>query len=154
MKLHQLSPKVKKPAKTRKGQGNGSKGTFSGRGCKGQNSRAGGGVRLGFEGGQSGILARMPKLRGFKNPNRVETQIVTLSDLDANFKTGEKVTLEALVTKGIVRAKNTKVKVLANGETSKKFEFSEDILVSEGVKKAIGGSAPKKAAEKAEEKDA
>lgn len=137
MKLHQLAPKIKKTEKTRKGQGDGSKGSFSGRGCKGQNSRAGGGVRLGFEGGQSGLLARMPKKRGFNNPNRRDTQIVTLQDLEDNFKDGEKVTIEALVTKGIIVAKNTKVKVLSNGDTKKKFEISEDILVSGSAKKAV-----------------
>ncbi len=57
MKLHELAPKIAKKSRKRVGQGNGSnKGTFCGRGCKGQNSRSGGGVRLGFEGGQSGLL--------------------------------------------------------------------------------------------------
>ena len=137
MKLHQLAPNVKRPAKTRKGQGDGSKGSFAGRGGDGQNSRAGGGVRLGFEGGQSGLLRRMPKKRGFNNPNRKDTQVVTLTDLEENFKTGEKITIEALVAKGIISAKDTKVKVLNNGETKKKFEISEEILISDSAKKAL-----------------
>jgi len=91
MKLHDLAPKIAKKAKMRKGQGNGSKGTFAGRGVGGQNSRAGGGVRLGFEGGQSGVLARMPKKRGFNNPNRVEAQVLNLKDLQEVYKDGEKV---------------------------------------------------------------
>lgn len=137
MKLHDLAPKIKKPSKTRKGQGDGSKGSFSGRGCKGQNARAGGGVRLGFEGGQSGLIGRMPKKRGFNNPNRKETQIVTLEALEANFKDGEKITIEALLAKKIITAKDSKVKVLSNGATTKKFELSEDILVSGSAKKAL-----------------
>ena len=137
MKLHDLAPKVKKPSRTRKGQGDGSKGSFAGRGGDGQNSRAGGGVRLGFEGGQSGLLDRMPKKRGFNNPNRKETQIVTLESLEEHFKEGEKITIEALVTKKIITAKDTKVKILSNGETKKKFEIAEGILISESAKKAI-----------------
>lgn len=138
MKLHELAPKVKKADRIRRGQGDGSgHGSFSGRGCKGQNSRAGGGVRLGFEGGQSGLLARMPKNRGFKNPNRIETQVVTLTQLDEAFKAGEEVTIEALVTKGVVSPRNCHVKILNNGEITKKLTLSDDILISESAKKAI-----------------
>ena len=137
MKLHDLAPKIPKKAKTRKGQGNGSKGTFSGRGCGGQNCRAGGGVRLGFEGGQSGFLAHMPKLRGFKNPNRVEAQILNLSDLEENFKDGAKVTLEALVELKLINKNNAKVKILGDGELTKKLEISAELLTSKSAKEAI-----------------
>jgi large subunit ribosomal protein L15 len=134
--LSKLAPKVAKPAKMRKGQGNGSKGTFSGRGCNGQNSRAGGGVRLGFEGGQSGLLMRMPKLRGFKNPNRVETQVVNLDKLELTFKDGAEVNLLSLVDTGLIRKNNAKVKILGEGELTKKL-LVEGILVSATAKAAI-----------------
>jgi large subunit ribosomal protein L15 len=134
--LSKLAPKVAKPAKMRKGQGNGSKGTFAGRGCKGQNARAGGGVRPGFEGGQSGLLMRMPKLRGFKNPNRVETQIVNLDKLELTFADGAKVNLISLCEAGLIRKNNTKVKILGEGELTKKLTV-EEVLVSETAKAAI-----------------
>lgn len=134
--LSKLAPKVAKPAKMRKGQGNGSKGTFAGRGCKGQNARAGGGVRLGFEGGQSGLLMRMPKLRGFKNPNRVETQIVNLEKLELSFKDGAQVNLLSLIDAGLIRKNNAKVKILGEGELTKKLNV-EGVLVSKTAKTAI-----------------
>ena len=137
MKLHDLAPKIAKKAKTRKGQGNGSKGTFSGRGCGGQNSRAGGGVRLGFEGGQSGILAHMPKKRGFKNPNRVEAQIINLADLNETFKDGDLVNLDSLLKSKLINKNNAKVKILGDGELDKKLEIGSEILISKSAKKAI-----------------
>ena len=138
MKLHELAPKVKKQDRIRRGQGDGSgHGSFSGKGCNGQNCRAGGGVRLGFEGGQSGLLRRMPKNRGFRNPNRVESQVVTLTDLDENFKAGEEVTIEALVVKKVISGRNCKVKVLANGELTKKLTFADDVAVSKAAQALI-----------------
>lgn len=137
MKLHNLAPKIAKKAKTRKGQGNGSKGTFAGRGVGGQNSRAGGGVRLGFEGGQSGILAHMPKKRGFKNPNRVEAQILNVSDLESNFKNGDKVNLETLLKLNLISKNNSKVKILGDGELTKKLEIGVELLISSSAKKLI-----------------
>jgi len=137
MKLHNLAPKITKKAKTRKGQGNGSKGTFAGRGVGGQNSRAGGGVRLGFEGGQSGILAHMPKKRGFKNPNRVEAQILNVSDLESNFKNGDKVNLETLLKLNLISKNNSKVKILGDGELTKKLEIGAELLISSSAKKLI-----------------
>jgi len=134
--LSSLAPKVAKKAKMRKGQGNGSKGTFSGRGCKGQNSRAGGGVRPNFEGGQSTLLMHKPKLRGFKNPNRVEAQIINLDHLEAVFKDGDKVTTETLLKHNLVDAKNAKIKILGDGAVTKKLTV-EGILVSASAKKAI-----------------
>lgn len=134
--LSKLAPKIAKKAKMRKGQGNGSKGTFSGRGCNGQNSRAGGGVRLGFEGGQSGLLMRMPKLRGFKNPNRVEAQVVNLEKLEMTFDDGAAVNILSLIDAGLVNKNNAKVKVLGNGEITKKLNV-EGILISASAKAAI-----------------
>ena len=134
--LSSLKPNAKK-SKIRRGRGNGSKGTFSGRGCKGQNSRAGGGVRLGFEGGQSGVLDRMPKLRGFRNPNRVETEAVNLFVLEENYKNGETVSLETLLLRGMISGRNGKVKVLAKGDITKKLTISAEIMISANAKTAI-----------------
>jgi large subunit ribosomal protein L15 len=137
MKLHDLAPKITKKAKMRKGQGNGSKGTFSGRGCNGQNSRAGGGVRLGFEGGQSGILAHMPKKRGFNNPKRIESQVLNINKLNENFKEGEIVNLESLVKLKLINKNNSKVKILGEGGVDKKLEIGAELLISVSAKKAI-----------------
>lgn len=137
MKLHNLAPKIAKKAKTRKGQGNGSKGTFSGRGCNGQNSRAGGGVRLGFEGGQSGVLVHMPKKRGFKNTNRIESQVLNIGKISEFYKEGEIVNLETLVKYNLINKNNSKVKILGDGVIDKKLEISKELLVSESAKKSI-----------------
>jgi len=143
MKLHELAPRVKKQAKKRLGQGRASgQGTYAGRGGDGQNSRSGGGVRPGFEGGQSSLIQRMPKLKGFKNPNRVEAQTVNLADLAENFKDGDKVNFEALVDKSLVQKRNDKVKVLGGGEISIKLELT-GLATSASAKAAIekaGGS--------------
>lgn len=137
MKLHELAPRVKKQAKKRLGQGRASgQGTYAGRGGDGQNSRSGGGVRQGFEGGQSSLIQRMPKLKGFKNPNRVETQTVNLADLAENFKDGDKVNFEALVEKSLVQKRNNKVKVLGGGEISIKLELT-GLATSGSAKAAI-----------------
>ena len=137
MKLHELVPKIAKKAKMRKGQGDGSKGSFAGRGSNGQNSRAGGGVRLGFEGGQSGVLAHMPKKRGFNNPNRVESQVLNIKDLNENYKDGEKVNLESLVKLKLINKNNSKVKILGEGVIEKKLEIGAELLISSSAKKSI-----------------
>ena len=137
MKLHELAPKSPKKSRKRVGQGNGSnKGTFCGRGCNGQNARSGGGVRLGFEGGQSGILQRMPKKRGFNNPNRVETKALSLSFIDKHFNEGATVSFESLLEKKLLNGKDKSVKILANGKLTKKIEVV-GISISEGAKKQI-----------------
>lgn len=147
--LSSLKPNNKK-SRIRRGRGNGSKGTFSGRGCKGQNSRSGGGIRLGFEGGQSGILARMPKLRGFKNPNRVETEAFNLYVIEDAYKDGETVNLETLLAKGIISGRNAKVKILGDGEIKKKVTVSAQIMTSAGAKEAIEKAGGKVEETKAE----
>ncbi len=134
--LSKLAPKVAKKAKMRKGQGNGTKGTFAGRGKNGQNCRAGGGVRPGFEGGQSGLLMRMPKLRGFKNPNRVEAQVVNLDKIELTFKDGADVNVVSLAEAGLIRKNNAKIKILGDGEITKKINV-EGVLVSKSAKAAI-----------------
>ncbi|MCB9809833.1 50S ribosomal protein L15 [Candidatus Peribacteria bacterium] len=138
MKLHELQATQTKKPRRRKGRGYSSGfGTFAGRGCKGQNSRSGGGVRLGFEGGQSPLLKRLPKLKGFKNPNRVETSVVDLSALGV-FSAGEAVTLETLKEKQLIPARATRAKILANGECTVALTLGDDVQASAAVRKALG----------------
>lgn len=138
MKLHELKPNVPRKAPKRKGQGIGTgNGTFAGRGCKGQKARAGGGVRLGFEGGQTPLIQRMPKKGGFINPNRVEARPLNLVDLQMHFKDGDTVSFETLLKLNLIHKNEGKVKILADGELSHKLTIAEGILVSESAKKAI-----------------
>jgi large subunit ribosomal protein L15 len=143
MELHDLHP-AKGAKKTRKrlGRGPGSgTGKTAGRGHKGQKSRSGYSRRYGFEGGQMPLVRRIPK-RGFTNIFRVEFQVVNLRDLDRVFSDGETVSVEALVEKGLVRGGKRPVKVLGDGELTKKLtvqvhKFSASAKV--GIEKA-GGS--------------
>lgn len=121
MKLHELKPvDGARQTKKRVGRGTGSGlGKTSGRGHKGQNSRSGGGVRPGFEGGQTPLFKRLPK-RGFTNVNRKEYAVVNIEDLNMDcFKEGSKVTPEVLVKHGLVKKNNMNVKVLGNGKLGK-----------------------------------
>ena len=123
MQLHDLTPA---PGSThrrkRVGRGNGSgRGTYSGRGQNGQLSRSGGGKGAGFEGGQQPLAMRLPKLPGFRNPNRVEYTQVNVSRLDAKFNDGDVVDNKALVAARIIKKETEPVKVLADGEITKKL---------------------------------
>jgi len=140
LRLHHLRPAPgAKKDKTRKGRGEGSKGKTAGRGTKGTGARTT--TRLGFEGGGVNLVMRTPKLRGFKNPFRVEYQVVNLDKLGELYPKGGKVTIDDLVAKGAVR-KGEPVKVLGNGDVSVKLEVAVD-KVSESAKtkiEAAGGS--------------
>lgn len=142
MKLHELSPALGsvKPA-NRKGRGPGSgNGKTAGRGHKGQNSRSGGGVRPGFEGGQLPIYRRLPK-RGFNNLKfATRYAIVNVSDLNM-FEDGAEVTLEILLEKKIVRKAYDGLKVLGNGELNKKLTVKASIFSASAKEKieAAGG---------------
>ena len=117
MKLHDLKPKIgSRRKKMRVGRGNGMrKGTYSGRGGKGQTARTGGVRRPGFEGGQTPLIRRMPKLGGFRNINRVEYAVVNVGDFAKLFKEGDTVDRSALARKGLVRSSKP-IKILGNGE--------------------------------------
>jgi len=122
LKLHHLRPAPgAKTAKTRVGRGEGSKGKTAGRGTKGTSARYQ--VRAGFEGGQVPIHMRLPKLRGFKNPFRVEYQVVNLDRLSGLFPDGGEVTPEALVARGAVRSGHP-VKVLGSGAVTSAVQVS------------------------------
>jgi len=140
LKVHHLRPVPgANTAKTRVGRGEGSKGKTAGRGTKGTKARNT--VRVGFEGGQMPLHMRTPKLRGFKNPFRVEYQVVNLEKLAELYPKGGDVTVSDLVAKGAVR-KNEKVKVLGNGDIAVKLTVSVDKVSGSAEQKivAAGGS--------------
>ncbi|NLU81743.1 50S ribosomal protein L15 [Rhodococcus sp. HNM0569] len=141
IKLHHLRPAPgSKTEKTRVGRGEGSKGKTAGRGTKGTKARKN--VSAAFEGGQMPLHMRLPKLKGFKNPNRVEFQIVNVGDLARLFPEGGQITVADLVAKGAVR-KNQPVKVLGDGELSVAVQVSADKFTGSAKEKitAAGGSA-------------
>ena len=140
LRLHHLRPAPgAKKEKTRKGLGEGSKGKTAGRGTKGTGARTT--TRVGFEGGGVNLVMRTPKLRGFKNPFRVEYQVVNLDKLGELYPKGGKVTVGDLVAKGAVR-KGEPVKVLGNGDVSVKLEVVVDKVSASAKTKieAAGGS--------------
>ena len=116
-----------------RGQGSG-QGKTAGKGHKGQNARSGGGVRIGFEGGQTPIFKTFPK-RGFTNINRLEYAIVNLSDLN-KFADGTDVNFEVLKQAGIVKKKLDGLKVLGNGKLEKKVNVTCN-KISASAKAAI-----------------
>ena len=128
-----------KTARTRVGRGEASKGKTAGRGTKGTKARNTG--PCGFEGGQMPLHMRLPKLRGFTNPFRVEYQVVNLATLQELFPEGGAVTVEDLVAKGAVR-KNQPVKVLGQGEVSVKLDVTAQKFSASAEQKiaAAGGS--------------
>jgi large subunit ribosomal protein L15 len=143
MKLHELKPaEGSRHERKRKGRGIGSgNGKTAGKGHKGQNARSGGGVRMGFEGGQTPLFRRLPK-RGFTNINRKEYAIVNLEVLN-RFEEGTEVTPELLIETGIVSNEKAGIKILANGNIEKKLTVTAHKF-SSAAKEAIeaaGGSA-------------
>ena len=143
MQLNDLRPAdgAKKKRK-RIGRGNSSgHGTTAGRGTKGQLSRSGGGKGAGFEGGQNPLAMRLPKLPGFRNPNRVEYTPVNLDRLEAKFEAGDVVDGASLVAKGIIKKASTPVKVLGDGELTKALTVKVDKVSASAQKKieAAGG---------------
>ncbi|MDS9472023.1 50S ribosomal protein L15 [Sporosarcina pasteurii] len=121
MKLHEMKPAVgARKSRKRIGRGIGSGyGKTSGKGHKGQNARSGGGVRLGFEGGQTPLFQRLPK-RGFTNVNRKDYAVVNLDKLNL-FDEGTEVTPELLLELGVVSKAKSGIKILGNGKLEKKL---------------------------------
>ena len=143
MKLHELSPAEGsvKPA-WRKGRGPGSgNGKTAGKGHKGQNARSGGGVRPGFEGGQSPLYRKLPK-RGFNNRFAKEYAIVNLDALNS-FNDGDTVNLEALMSCGKIKKALDGLKILGNGEITKKITVQAKVFSKSAKEKieAAGGKA-------------
>ena len=144
MKLHELSPAPGSAKDAwRKGRGPGSgNGKTGGRGHKGQNARTGGGVRPGFEGGQIPLYRRLPK-RGFTNSLfKKEYAIINIEQLD-KYEDGAIVSLETLISDGVIRKELDGLKVLGNGELTKKLTVKATIFSASAKEKieAAGGKA-------------
>ncbi|MCR5743103.1 MAG: 50S ribosomal protein L15 [Lachnospiraceae bacterium] len=126
----------------RRGRGHGSgNGKTAGKGAKGQKARSGGSIRPGFEGGQMPLYRRLPK-RGFNNINTKIIETINVGALEA-FNDGDEVTIQALLENGIIKSPKDGVKILGNGELTKKLTVKVNAF-SEGAKakiEAAGGSA-------------
>ena len=120
MRQHELkSPSGWKKNRKRRGRGDGSgRGTYSGRGLKGQNSRSGGGVRPGFEGGQNPLIKALPSMRGFTNIFRTRYSVVNIDHL-SRLETEAEVTPDYMVEIGLIRDLKNPVKILGRGEIDK-----------------------------------
>ena len=143
MELKDLKP-AEGSRKNRKRVGRGhaaGQGKTAGRGMNGQKSRSGGGKGAGFEGGQTPLARRLPKLPGFRNINRVEYLPVNVSRLEEKFEAGDVVDAESLKAKGIIKKLDTPVKVLAGGEITKPLTIKVDKISAAAVAKieAAGG---------------
>lgn len=143
MKLHELSPNpgsTKEVKRVGRGHGSGN-GKTAGKGHKGQNARSGGGVRPGFEGGQTTLARRIPK-RGFNNIFATEYAVVNVSDLD-RFVDGTVVDTELLIASGLIKKELDGVKILGNGELTKNLTVKATAFsasAKEKIEKA-GGKA-------------
>lgn len=150
MQIHELKVK-KKTSRKRVGRG-GKKGTYSGRGMKGQKSRSGASQSPTFEGGKTTLIQKTKKLKGFKSRNPKKLA-VNLDTLEAKFKDGDKVNGKSLKEKKIIRKEKQPVKILSDGKISKKLVF-ENLEVSKKAKEKIekaGGKVELK--EKKEKKE-
>lgn len=136
MQIHELKLAARKDRK-KIGRG-GKRGTYSGRGNKGQKARSGGNVDPLFEGGRSSLVERLKKLRGFKTI-KIKRNIFNLNDLERNFQNGEEVTVDALIKAGILSKIDSVngVKILGTGELKKKLSIDKNILLSAAAKEAV-----------------
>lgn len=138
MQIHNIKLKTKKKQRKRIGRG-GKRGTYSGRGMKGQKARSGVSINPLFEGGRSSLMERLKKMPGFKSPHQKKINI-NLNDLERNFKVGETVSADSLVKTGLVgkiEARSAKVKILGDGKLTKKLSVDKKILMSKSAKEAI-----------------
>ena len=142
MKLHELRPAAgSKKAPKRVGRGTGSGlGRNAGKGEKGQNARSGGGVRPGFEGGQMPLYRRLPK-RGFTNRNTKDIVSINITELN-RFEDGAVVTIGTLVENGVIKNPKDGVKILGNGELTKKLTVKANAFSASAAEKiqALGGT--------------
>ena len=144
MKLNELRPaegSTRESFRVGRGPGSGN-GKTAGKGHKGQNARSGGGVRPGFEGGQLPLYRKLPK-RGFNNKFATVYAIVNVADLEKNFQDGDIVTLDALLAKKIIRKAFDGLKVLGDGELTKKLTVQATVFSAAAKEKitAVGGQA-------------
>ena len=143
MRLEDLRPtkgSTHRRKRVGRGYGSGHGGHESGRGTKGQNSRSGGGVRLGFEGGQTPIWMRFPK-RGFRNFTRIEYACVNVDTLDERFEANAEIDLGALLEARIVKGRIERLKILGRGELTKPLVVRANHFTAEAKRKieAAGG---------------
>ncbi|MCI9128937.1 MAG: 50S ribosomal protein L15 [Eggerthellaceae bacterium] len=143
MEIKDLKPAAgSTKARKRVGRGPASgTGKTAGRGLNGQKSRSGGGKGAGFEGGQTPLARRLPKLPGFRNPNRIEYKAVNVSRLDAKFEAGDVVDGESLKAKNIIKHSDDPVKILGDGEITKALTVKVDKISATAKQKieAAGG---------------
>lgn len=143
MQIHDLFPAPgSRKNRKRVGRGHGSgHGGRSGKGNKGQLSRAGGGKGPGFEGGQNPLHMRLPKLPGFKNPFRISYAVVNVGRLDEKFSAGDVVDVDALFASGMIKSRQVAVKVLGDGEITKALTVKVDKVSAAAAAKiaAAGG---------------
>ena len=143
MQLHDLKPNAgSNKRRKRVGRGNGSgKGTYSGRGLNGQGSRAGGTKGAGFEGGQTPLAMRLPKLPGFVSPRRIEYKPINVSTLEARFENDAVIDGAALKAARLTKYEDEPVKILGDGELTKKFTVKADKVSASAKAKieAAGG---------------
>jgi large subunit ribosomal protein L15 len=144
MKLHNLKRRKKRQMKSKRigrGYASGVGGHTCGKGMKGQKSRSGYSKGPEFEGGDTPLYLRVPKLPGFRNPNRTEYAPINLRDIETHYKEGETVSLETLKQRGLVKKRMQRVKILASGELTRKLVFkglSYSKTALEKIKKAGG----------------
>jgi len=121
----------------RVGRGDGSgHGTYSGRGCKGQKARSGGGVRLGFEGGQLPLIKRLPGKRGFTNIFKTEYNIINVAKLDV-FPSGSEVNPEGLLKAGLIKSLARPTKILGDGDIRRPLSVKANKFSAAAEKKII-----------------
>lgn len=138
MQIHEIQAPARKAKKTI-GRG-GKRGTYSGRGCKGQKARSGGNVNPLFEGGRTSLVDTMKKVRGFSSPHP-KMNVVTLAQIDRVYNDGDVVSLATLVEKGVVRTKTARhgVKIVATGTLTKKVTVdAETVRCTATAHKAFG----------------
>ena len=136
MQIHEIKVGKKRKRKTI-GRG-GKRGTYSGRGNKGQKARSGAHIDPLFEGGRSSLVERLKKVRGFKSPHAKKINI-NLNDLERNFKSGENVDLKSLIEKGLIGKIEARsgVKILGTGKLTKKITVDKEITLTKSAKKEI-----------------
>jgi large subunit ribosomal protein L15 len=138
MQQHNLRPPAgAKHKRKRVGRGDGSgHGSYSGRGCKGQKSRAGGGVRLGFEGGQLALIKRLPRKRGFVNIFKTEYSIVNVGELKV-FSPNAEITSKELLEVGLIKSFKYPIKVLGNGDIDRPLVVKANKFSAAAEKKIV-----------------
>ena len=145
MQNHTIRPpefKARKRKRIGRGDGSGN-GSFSGKGMKGQNSRSGGGVRPGFEGGQLPLIKRMPSLRGFTNIFKTKYHIANLDTIGLAYPNGGEISPHSLVESGVIKDERLPLKILGRGDITVNVKISAHKFTKSAKKKieTAGGTA-------------